>query len=307
MSKILVTGATGFVGASLVKKLINETPHEIHVVTRKNSDTWRLRDVWGQIKQVHYASLENRNEVERMMQQSAPDIVYHLATYGGFPGQTDQQMIVDMNVNGIMHLVESALKSGVKQFINTGSSSEYGLKDSPMKETDICNPLNLYGITKLAATNYCYMNAQQQSAMRLCTLRLFSPYGDLEDPNRLYPSIKNALLNRESPKLSRPDSVRDFIPIDIVEKIYLNIIRLPYKSGDIINVGSGQQLTIAEFYDHVASQLNVSPIPPTWGAAAPRNLEPRTWVANTEKLLDLMPDVLNHGTGQNVGKNEAGL
>lgn len=295
MAKILVTGATGFVGASLVKRLLNERNHDVHIVIRGSSDTWRLRDVWDQITQVHYASLDNRSEVESVMKQSKPEIVYHLATFGGFPGQTDQEMTVSMNLNGTIYLVDSALEHGVQQFINTGSSSEYGLKDLPMKESDSCNPLNLYGITKLAATNYCYMIGKQQNTMRLCTLRLFSPYGDLEDPNRLYPNIKSALVKQVSPRLSRPDSVRDFIPIEMVEKVYLNIIGLTYKNGDIINVGSGQQRTIAEFYEHVASQLNLLPIPPTWGAASPRNLEPKTWVADTEKLLELMPDVLNRG------------
>ncbi len=66
------------------------------------------------------------------------------------------------------------------------------LKNHPMKESDLCEPVNLYGVTKLAATNYCTMIGKTQN-YKVCTLRLFSPFGELEDSSRLYPSIVNSL------------------------------------------------------------------------------------------------------------------
>ena len=285
MRKILVTGATGFVGASLVKALIGSGGNEVNIVARKSSDLWRIEDVKSDIRKIHYCDLDNRVEVFQCIEQLKPDIIYHTAAYGGFPSQTEPDRIVSSNLNATIHLLDAAIANGVNQFINTGSSSEYGIKNEAMKETDICEPINLYGITKLAATNYCAMKGKEHN-YKVCTLRLFSPYGDLEDPSRLYPSIMTALRNNERPKLSRPHSVRDFIEINKVLDVYQGIVRKEYESGAIINVGSGAQKTIGQFYEEIASRMGKN-IEPIWGEAPPRSNEPIKWEANIDKLKSL--------------------
>jgi nucleoside-diphosphate-sugar epimerase len=286
MQKILVTGATGFVGASLVKALIRNGEKEVYITARKSSEFWRIDDVTSHIRKIYYCSLDKRTEVFHLMEELKPDIIYHTATYGGFPNQTEPENIISSNLNVTINLLDAAIKYGVKQFINTGSSSEYGIKNHAMKETDLCEPVNLYGITKLAATNYCTMIGKTQK-YKVCTLRLFSPFGELEDSSRLYHSIISALNKNERPKLSRPDSVRDFIEIDKVLDVYLRIIKTEYEPGDIINVGSGKQITIHEFYNLIAKRMGKN-IEPIWGEASPRPNEPIKWEADISKLKSLM-------------------
>lgn len=284
--RYLVTGATGFVGANLVRALLNIKDNEILISARKTSDFWRLRDVKEQLKDIVYIDLADRNMVFDTLNDIRPDIVYHIATYGGFPGQTEKEQMIKSNLMATMNLLDASVEHGVKQFINTGSSSEYGMKNSPMREVDVCEPLNFYGITKLAATNYCAMIGKSLH-YRVCTLRLFSPYGEFEDQMRLYPSIKNALEAGESPKLSKPDSVRDFIPIEQVVKVYLKIVESAYEPGMIINVGSGEQQTIAQFYKKIADSVNVD-IQPVWGQAQQRQFEPIKWEADISRLKSLI-------------------
>ena len=121
----------------------------------------------------------------------------------------------------------------------------------------------------------------------VCTLRLFSVYGELEDASRLYPTIRNTLLKGERPRLANPNSVRDFIPIEKVCEIHENIPRANYQPGDIINVGSGHQQTISQFYTKVATSLG-SNLKPIWGMVPPRKLEPQHWQANVDKLHSLL-------------------
>lgn len=291
MLRVLVTGATGFVGANLVRALLLKSEIELYILVRKTSDVWRLENIKEHVKKIIICNLEDRAEVFEMMDKLKPNLVYHIATYGGFPNQSDQMQMLQSNVQATMNLLDAAIANGVTTFINTGTSSEYGLKNQPMKEADLCEPVNFYGITKLAATNYCTMLGKTSST-KVCTLRLFSPYGELEDPARLYPSIVSSLLNNERPKLSRPQSVRDFIAIEKVTEVYLNIIDANFSSGDIINVASGKQQTIEQFYQAIAMKLNKTNLEPIWGEAPPRANEPQMWQADVSKLKSLLPQIL---------------
>ncbi|UVI30243.1 NAD-dependent epimerase/dehydratase family protein [Paenibacillus spongiae] len=288
MKKILVTGATGFVGANLLKALIKSGEYEVYITTRRSSDLWRIADVVPQIHKIYECHIDIRSEVFQLMEELKPDIIYHTAAYGGFASQTDAERIIQSNLHATINLLDAAMLYGIQQFINTGSSSEYGIKNDAMKETDLCEPINLYGITKLAATQYCSMMGKS-SKYNVCTLRLFSPYGELEDPSRLYPSIVSALERNERPRLSRPHSVRDFIGIDKVLDVYMKIIHISYEPGDVINVGSGRQQTIEQFYRSIASRLRKD-IEPIWGEAPPRPHEPIRWEADIHKLNTLMND-----------------
>jgi nucleoside-diphosphate-sugar epimerase len=290
LKRILVTGATGFVGANVVKALSMKKDTELYVTARQSSDITRLADVMPQIKEICYIPLEDREQVFALLERVKPTIVYHIATYGGFPNQTDQMQIVQSNLLATTHLLDAAIQYGATSFINTGSSSEYGIKSTPMKETDLCEPVNFYGITKLAATNYCTMQGKN-SLTKVCTLRLFSPYGELEDPTRLYASIVNSLSKNERPKLSRPHSVRDFIEIEKVVQVYEEIVDANFQSGDVINVGSGKQQTIQEFYNLIAKKMDKAEIEPIWGEAPPRANEPEMWEADITKLKSLLPNL----------------
>lgn len=288
-TKVLITGATGFVGANLARHMTARTDCKVHLLVRKHSDLWRIHDMKDRFSQIHFADLqESREAAAEVIKAVQPDIVYHTAAYGGFPNQTDKDTMVRVNLLATMYLLDAAVEEKVPCFIHTGSSSEYGIKDAPMREEDVCKPVNFYGITKLAATNYCAMAGMASTVTRVCTLRLFSPYGDWEDSSRLYPSIVKALEEGESPRLSRPHSVRDFIPIGQVVKLYEKIVALPFKPGDIINIGSGKQQTIEQFYYGIAQSMGKGHIEPVWGEAPPRAHEPRMWQADVTKLRALL-------------------
>jgi UDP-glucose 4-epimerase len=280
--RVLVTGATGFVGANLVRQLIEREDIGVFITARTTSDFWRLKGVVDRLKGICYLNLAEKSQVYDMVKSIKPNIIFHLSTYGGFPGQVDKQTMISANLLAAVNLVDAAIELGVEQFINTGSSSEYGIKSKPMREDDVCEPVNFYGVTKLAATNYCTMVGKSQN-YRICTLRLFSPYGAYEDPARLYPTILDALRKGSRPKLSKPDSVRDFIEVEKVAAVYLEIIKADYAPGDIINVGSGSQQTIRQFYDSIREKY-YSDIEPFWGEAASRTHEPQMWQADIDKL-----------------------
>ena len=282
--RYLVTGATGFVGACLARRLV-ELGHEVHLLTRRDSDRWRIADLAGKVAD-HQVDLRDAAALERCVAQVRPAIIYHLATYGGFAAQRDTGAIFAANLSGTQHLLRACEKVGFELFVNTGSSSEYGSKPAPMKESDLPEPLGDYGVSKLAATLYCRSEALQKG-LPVLTLRLFSPYGPWDDPKRFIPYLVGSLLRGEAPRVSTPESVRDFIYIDDVVELYLLVGSAPGLSGEIINVGSGVQSSLGQVAG-VAEQLAGGGIVSSWGAVASQRAEPQAWVADIAKAGALL-------------------
>jgi nucleoside-diphosphate-sugar epimerase len=282
--RVLVTGATGFVGSCLVRRLVG-LGCEVHIFVRSTSNRWRILDLLDEVVE-HEVDLQDHTAVESAVMQVRPAVVYHLATYGGFADQRDTAMIVAANFLGTVHLLRACERVGFDMFINTGSSSEYGIKPSPMKESDLPEPLGDYGVTKVAASQFCRSEALQKG-LPVVTLRLFSPYGPWDDPKRFMPYLLASLLRGESPRLSTPASVRDYVHIDDVVDLYLKVAHTPGLSGKIINVGSGVQHSLGELVSLAKAAVGCD-IEPQWGATAVKRSEPKSWVADIGKARTLL-------------------
>lgn len=280
--KILVTGATGFIGANLVHSLVDKG-YEVHIFLREASDTWRINNIISKVSK-HYCDLTDRNKVNETIAEIKPQIIFHLATYGGYPFQKDSIKIIDTNFIGTVNLLSACVNNGFECFVNTGSSSEYGVKDKPMSESDILEPINDYGVAKAASTLYCQSVARRYS-LPVFTLRLFSPYGYYESPTRLIPYLITSCLQNKEVSLSRPDVVRDFIFIDDVIDAYFRLIEESknLKPGDIFNIGSGKQYNLKEVFE-IISKLTGYVKKPHWGKVNERESDiAKVWKADISK------------------------
>jgi nucleoside-diphosphate-sugar epimerase len=188
------------------------------------------------------------------MKKIRPNIIFHSAVYGANASQNDTRKIFETNITGTMNLVQSCKDINFDLFVNSGSSSEYGIKNVPMDESDLLEPITDYGVSKAAATLYC-RNVALNNNLPIVTLRLFSPYGPYEQKTRLIPSLILATLQKMNPKISSRNFVRDFIFIDDVLDAYESLMNLENPSGKIFNVGSGQQRTVGEVADIIIRLL----------------------------------------------------
>jgi nucleoside-diphosphate-sugar epimerase len=301
MKRFLITGATGFVGACLTRKLV-EQGHKVDVVTRATSDMWRLDSIIDHIK-IHHADLRDAAAIQQVVKQVRPAVVCHLAAYGTFASQTDKRMIAESNYDGTANLLSACLSTGFERFINTGSSSEYGEKTTPMKETDIPEPADAYAIAKAGATEHCRLEAENAAAP-VVTLRIFSPYGPWDDPRRLIPYVIKSLLRGERPRLSTPQSVRDYIYIDDIIEAYLGVLKADLEPGEILNIGSGIEHSIGDVVDRIVEAVG-NDIEPEWGAVDPRRHEPEHWCADITRAADELgwtpATPLSAGIGKTVG------
>jgi nucleoside-diphosphate-sugar epimerase len=282
---ILITGGAGFIGTNLIRTLLTEANYQLHTVVAPNTNLWRLTNILPNIT-VHEIDLSNTAAITTLVHTIKPTIIYHLAAYGGMPNERTPNMIYDVNFYGTLNLLQACKEVGFDCFINTGSSSEYGMKQEPMDEAMALEPLSDYGVAKAAATNYCQKEALFNK-LPIYTIRPFSVYGDYELSTRLMPTIiVNALANKPI-TLSSQTHVRDFIYIHDLINAYLKITERRPSHAHIFNIGSGQQSTIADVVSHVQSimgkQLNV-----IWGSAAARPWEPTRWQANIDRAQTVL-------------------
>jgi len=285
----LITGATGFIGSCITRELIRQKKH-VSVIVRDKNLNWRLHDVASKLD-IHECDLLSKS-LDNVVSRILPTYIFHLATYGALPNETDINKIIDVDIRGTFNLINATKKHDFKLFINTGSSSEYGIKDKPMNETDVLEPINDYGMAKTAATLICQKEAIRNN-LPIINFRLFSPYGYSEDKSRLIPSVILAALENKSIELSIPSNVRDFVFIEDVVSAYIKATENTNGLGNIYNIGSGKQHTVKEIIDIIIRQTSSKSII-KWGVIQKQNrqLEPKTWVANIQKIekdLDWKP------------------
>jgi len=281
--RVLVTGGAGFVGANLVRRLILDG-HDVHTLLTPVRSYWRLQDIAGG-HTPHYLDLADLPAVVSLLADLRPQWIFHLATYGAYPAQNDFDLSLRTNVVATAGLVQAALREGFESFVVAGSSSEYGTKDHPPRESDGLDPLSYYAATKAAATILSRQLARSYSA-NLEILRLYSVYGPFEEPTRLIPSIIAESWNNRLPPLVSPDAAHDFVFVgDVVDAFVRCAERTNHTPGAIYNVSTGIQLSLREVIDVARDVLKVV-AEPDWGSMPSRPWDASIWRGDSSSLQE---------------------
>ena len=281
---ILITGASGFIGSVLLRRLV-EQKQEVHLILRKESKTWRIADLLEKVT-IHYSDLSKVSELIEIVQKIKPTIIYHLATNGAYSYQKDANQIIETNILGTWNLLQACNTTKYDLFVNTGSSSEYGAKKFAIRETDIVEPNSYYAVTKCAQTLLCSFIAKQEHRP-IVTIRPFSVYGPYEEPKRFVPTLLHALMfNNEMNRVS-PETARDQIYVDDMVDAYLQIDELKNNPGEYFNIGTGIQSTIKEMVD-TAIKVTQKKAQFKWGTMEGRSWDTSNWIADISKARQLL-------------------
>lgn len=299
--RILITGAAGFVGAVLARRVL-EQGHEVHVVTKSTSPSWRLADVARDLH-VHQGDLTDEAGMQRLVADAQPEIVYHLATHGAYPFQTNADGIIQTNILGTWNLLKALAKTEYEVFVNTGSSSEYGFKDYAMRETDLLEPNSYYSVAKCAQTLLCQHVANTEKRP-ITTFRLFSVYGPYEEPSRLLPTLIRLCLEGKDLTLVDPETARDFVYVDDVVDAYLRIEKLAGLCGEVVNIGTGVQRSLGQVVDAVLTETTAR-VQCNWGAMPARIWDQKTWVADCTKSRRLLDWRATTSLGEGIARTVA--
>lgn len=253
--RIAVTGAGGFIGANLVRRLIADG-HEVCAILRPGGSPARLPAVGATVAR---ADMTDGGSLAKLLCQLRPETVYHLASTV-WDGRTEPSAHQEAIVGGMTNVLEACAAASPRRLVVTGSAAEYGAgigfdEDSP------CRPETSLGRAKLEA---CRLALEQSSRLGLeCIwLRLFTPYGPFEAPGRLVPSAIRAALGRQRLCLRSPRQERDFVAVADTVEAMARAAWAPLPGTAILNLSSGEPTSAASLAQLV---FRCAGAEPAWG------------------------------------------
>ena len=251
--QVLVTGAGGFIGSHLVKRLLAEGAR-VHILIRKSTSLRRLQDSLNQLT-IWEADITDRDALQATVPRIQPHIVFHLAALVDVSRSWELiTPLAQTNILGTIHLVSAVKDSPLEAFIQTSSSEEYGDAVSPLEETQRESPISPYSFSKVASTHFCQMVARTFD-VPIATVRLFPTYGPFQDSSMFIPSaIRTLFLNRTF-KMSPGDQLRDFNYVDDIVEAYLRVAQCPDARGELLNVGSGAAYKLKDVIETIRRLL----------------------------------------------------
>jgi len=284
---IFLTGATGFIGSHLLKRLIKEGCN-VHISTRMNRSLWRIEDFKDDFVN-HEIDLNNFEAVRSLIKQIKPDIIFHLAAYGVDYRQQDVHQTIDININASVNLFEAFLANNGNRFIHTGSCFEYGQKDISISEGDFLDPTSVYGATKASSVHLLSSMAKGMQSGELVILRPFGVFGEYEGLHRFIPQVIDKLKSEYAVQMTLGEQIRDYIYIDDLIDAYILAAVVPLENKvEIINIGSGKEIAIKHLALTILKQIGVSNDLLQFGALPYRPDEMMYLVANVGKAKSVL-------------------
>ncbi len=277
---IFVFGASGFIGANLFNTIF-QIRKDCYALTHDVVKAWRLKLLNVPFENIVHCDIISRLSVNTIFEKYHPQTVFNLAAYGAYSKQKDANLIFETNVIGTINILENC--SNVVEYVHAGSSSEYGSNSAAPAENSTLLPNSHYAVSKVSAS-YLIQYYSKFHQVKAVNLRLYSVYGDWEEPDRLIPKLIENIRKGKLPDLVSPDVSRDFIYVkDAVESFVDAALHISSKtSGHSYNIASGKKTTMRELVETAVRQFSIT-ITPKWGSMPDRNWDLTEWYGNPEK------------------------
>lgn len=278
MSRIFLTGATGFIGSHAARSLV-EQGHEVHALVRDGADTYRIADILPRLTVVP-GSLECLSQIRDRIAQARPGIILHLAWYS-VPGlylTADENLL---HLQWALDLVQIAAEVNCRRFVGAGTCLEYDTDQGTLSEHGVLAPRTLYSVSKLATFAIARDFAIQRK-MEFAWLRFFYQYGPHEHTRRLVPDVISTLLRGKRAAVSEGTQTRDFLHVADVGSAVAGVATSDLTGP--VNIGSGIPVTVRKIVETTAELCGgLDRI--DYGALPQRAGDPPLIVADNHRLL----------------------
>jgi UDP-glucose 4-epimerase len=244
MANYLVTGAAGFIGGAIAKKLI-DSGH--NVVTIDNLSTGYEECVPEGV-QFFKGDCANAEMYEKIPQHPYAAIFHIAGQSSGEISFSDPIYDIRSNVESTLLLLKFALKNQCDRFIYAGTMSVYGVKpEQPIAESEECCPQSFYGVAKLASEHY--MRIYRQYGVNSTSLRLFNVYGPGQNLKNLKQGmisiyLAQMLKNNHIHVMGSAERFRDFIYINDVVEAFVRCLNAKDSYHKSINVAFGDKTSV---------------------------------------------------------------
>jgi len=249
----IVTGAAGFIGSRLSRRLLQEGFFVIGIDSYSDYyPRWiKEKNIEPLLKDKNFKFIPgdiNSLDLSDILRQG--EIIYHLAAQAGVRASWGKSFSIYTrdNIETTQRLLEMAKDVPIKKFIFASSSSVYGYSpELPMSETSLLFPYSPYGVTKLAAENLCFLYHKNYSVPTV-SLRFFTVYGPGQRPDMAFHKfLKCVLEDRPLPVFGDGKQTRDFTYVDDIIEANLSCIDRA-KPGETYNIGGGNRKKLEDIF-----------------------------------------------------------
>ena len=261
--KILVTGASGFIGSAVVRELV-QCGHDVAVLQRPKTNFSPLAGLPVTPIRVEDSRSSFAKDELAALTTFRPDAVIHAGWSGvGNAARNDEAQFENEEVT--LNVLRAARDSGARHFIGLGSQAEYGPVEGSITETQSLAPTTLYGAAKAAAFFSASVLAAQFD-LEFSWVRIFSTYGPGDAPHWMIQDIASKLLLNEPADLTPGTQMWDYLFVDDAATAIRAVSESPVGLG-ALNLGSGSAITIREIVEKLhticlsRSELNFGRVP----------------------------------------------
>jgi dTDP-glucose 4,6-dehydratase len=252
--KVVVTGAGGFIGSHLVSLLLEEGA-DVTALVRYNSrgEQGLLRyatgDGPGRLSVVA-GDIRDARAVRELVR--GHETVFHLAALIGIPySYSNPTDVVHTNVLGTLNVLNAALDEGHPRVVHTSTSEAYGTAQYvPIDELHPLQGQSPYAASKIGADKLAE-SYYRSFGLQVTTVRPFNSYGPRQSARAVIPTIISQALSGESIRLGSTDTRRDFTFVEDTARGFLLAGQSEAAIGDVINVGSGSEITVSAVVEEV--------------------------------------------------------
>lgn len=288
MARYLVTGGAGFIGSNIVEELVRRGEKVRVLDNFSTGKRENLRSFLDKIELVE-GDIRDKSSLDKALTDI--DYVSHQAALRSVAKSVEDPFQTnDVNVFGTLNLLVAARDHRIKRVVYASSSSAYGdAKKFPQKESDPAVPISPYGVSKLAAENYCVTFAKT-FGLETVSLRYFNVFGPRQNPESKYsaviPMFIFKMLKGESPIVDWDGKQsRDFTYVKNVVEANLAACTVSGISGDVFNAACGTTTTVIEIVNGINKILGTD-IKPEYAPRRPGDV--RKTYASIEKIKTLL-------------------
>lgn len=262
MARALVTGCAGFIGSTLVERILADRGWEVTGIDSLTPyyDVGRKRKNLSSLRSSRFNFVEaDLLDMDLVPLVRGMDFVFHLAAQPGVRGSWGSQFEIytNHNVLATQRLLEASVDAGSLQaFIYASSSSVYGdALRYPTRETDPTIPMSPYGVTKLAGEHLGGLYAKNHG-LPVRSLRFFTVYGPRQRPDMAFDRFIRAAL-RDSPiqVFGNGRQVREFTFVDDVVRALMRAAEVEIPGGVVINLSGGSAVSVLDVIEELQSLL----------------------------------------------------
>ena len=256
--KALVTGGGGFIGSNVVRALLARGD-DVRVLD--NFSTGSRANLAGLESDIQLVEGDLRSYERVHAAVRGAEVVFHQGALPSVPRSVQDPLTTTaVNVEGTLNVLLAARDEGVRRIVNASSSSVYGNTGTlPRVETQAPDPISPYAVAKLAAERFC-TSFTRVYGMEIVSLRYFNVFGPRQDPSSQYaavvPRFIRAIADDEPVTIyGDGDQSRDFTFVDNVVGANLLAADAPGVGGDILNVATGDSVTVNALADAIGAML----------------------------------------------------